>query len=116
MLGATYSDLNRRAKMQETLFEILTKQYEISKVQEARDIPTVKVLDAPDVPEKKSFPPRLLIMVGGTLLAVVFAGAWVSADRTWRRVGADDPRKRFAIDVFATLRTRVWRRKRSAQL
>ena len=37
---------------------MLTQKYELAKVQEAKEIPTAKVLDFPKLPERKSFPPR----------------------------------------------------------
>ena len=58
LLGNTYYDLARRAKIDEAVFEVLTKQYELAKVQEAKEIPSIKVLDEPVVPETKSWPPR----------------------------------------------------------
>ena len=55
LLGVTYADLYRQTKVQEAVFETLTREYELSKVQEAKEIPTVKVLDPPDVPERNHF-------------------------------------------------------------
>ena len=69
LLGVTYADLYRKTKVQEAVFETLTQEYELAKVQEAKEIPTVKVLDPPNVPEKKSFPPRTLITLLGAALA-----------------------------------------------
>src|SRR5439155_1386233 len=69
LLGVTYADLYRRTRVQEAVFESLTKEYELAKVQEVKEIPTVKVLDSPNIPERKSFPPRLLIMFLGTVFA-----------------------------------------------
>src|SRR5260370_19196326 len=66
LLGVTYADLYRRTKVQEAVFETLTKEYELAKVQEVKEIPVVKVLDSPSIPDKKSFHPRLLIMLFGT--------------------------------------------------
>ena len=90
LLGAKYADYYRRAKIQETVFELLTEQYELAKVQEAKETPSVKVLDPGTVPEKKSFPPRLLIMFLGTFLAgslcvvwVVGAGSVLLASAAW---------------------------------
>jgi capsule polysaccharide export protein KpsE/RkpR len=57
-LGLTYSDLARKTRVEEVLWEALTKQYEAAKVQEAKEIPTVRVLDVADVPERKSSPIR----------------------------------------------------------
>ncbi len=64
-----WTDLYRRAKIQETVFELLTQQFEMAKIQEAKEIPTVKTLDAAAVPEKKVSPMRLLIMVIGALFS-----------------------------------------------
>ena len=54
ILGVTYSDLSRQLMMQENIYETLTKQYELAKVEEAKEIPPVKVLDEPEVAERKS--------------------------------------------------------------
>ena len=71
LLGVTYADLYRRLKVREAVYEVLTKQYELAKVQEAREIPTVKVLDQPTLPEKKAFPPRIVIVILGTILTIL---------------------------------------------
>jgi capsule polysaccharide export protein KpsE/RkpR len=107
LLGVTYADLYRRTRIQETVLETLTKEYEIAKVQEAKEIPTVKVLDNADVPDKKSFPPRLLIMVFGTTLALGCGAMCLFAKATWDQTDASDPRKMFAEDVFSTLADKV---------
>ena len=106
MLGAAYGDLYRRVKLQETVFDILTKQYEISKVEEAKEIPTVKVLDPADLAEKKSFPPRLLIMVAGMLFAIASAAVWVVAINFWRELDEHNPEKLFVLEVLSTFRPR----------
>ena len=50
--------LSRDAKIKEMLFELLTKEYEIAKIEEAKSMPTIQVLDKADVPEKKCKPKR----------------------------------------------------------
>ena len=60
LLGVAYADLYRKTKIEELVVETLTQEYELAKVQEAKEIPTVKVLDSPDFPDKKSFPPAAL--------------------------------------------------------
>jgi len=57
-LGLAYARLMRDLKIQETIFEMLKKQYEQAKIQEMRDTPTVQVLDVAGVPEIKSRPRR----------------------------------------------------------
>ena len=67
----------RELKVQETLYALLTSQYEQAKITEARDTPTVQVLDAP-VPADKNIKPRVFFNtavagVAGLGLAIVFA-------------------------------------------
>jgi len=107
LLGVTYADLYRKTKIQEAVLETLTKQYEMAKVQEVKEIPTVKVLDAAHVPDKRSFPPRLLIVFLGTTFALAAATAWVFAKTRWDETEVSDERKVFAQEVFATLATHL---------
>ena len=106
LLGVTYYDLYRRTKIQEAVYEILTKQYELAKVQEAKEIPTVKVLDPPDVPEKKSSPPRLLIIVFTGLLTFVFAVAWIGLADLWAGMPDYHSGKVIARDIWGSIRGR----------
>jgi capsule polysaccharide export protein KpsE/RkpR len=107
LLGVTYADLYRRTRVQEAVFETLTKEYEMAKVQEAKEIPTVKVLDAPNVPDRKSFPPRLLIMFLGTVCAFACATVWLLARTAWDKTDAHDARKLFAQEVFTDLKAQL---------
>jgi capsule polysaccharide export protein KpsE/RkpR len=107
LLGVTYADLYRRAKIQEAVLETLTKEYEMAKVQEAKEIPTVKVLDVANVPDKRSFPPRLGIIFLGTVFALAIASFSVFGTKAWQETDANDPRKEFAKEVFSTIAARV---------
>ncbi len=100
ILGNTYYDLARRAKIDEAIYEILTKEYELAKVEEAKEIPSIKVLDAPTVPESRSWPPRLFIVIFGTLVSMAVACLWVLAEAGYRSLDADDPRRRIASQLF----------------
>jgi uncharacterized protein involved in exopolysaccharide biosynthesis len=103
ILGVTYADLYRRTRIQEVVYETLTQQYELAKVQEAKETPSVKVLDASAVPERKSFPPRLLIMFLSTFFAVAGGVVCVLGRKRWEEANADDPGKALASDVFRTM-------------
>ena len=102
LLGVKYADLYRQVKIQETVYELLTQQYEMAKVQEAKEIPSVKTLDPARVPERKSFPPRLLIILSGICLAIVIAVVWVLGSIRWDRLDAQDPRKAFFREIAGT--------------
>lgn len=104
VLGVTYADLLRRTKVEEAVFETLTKQDELAKVQEAKDIPSVKVLDPPMVPQRKSYPPRSLIMALGMVLAVIFCATWILGRSAWEAVDHNDPRKVMALEVWSDVR------------
>lgn len=104
VLGVTYADLYRRTRVQEGVFETLTQEYELAKVGEAKETPSVKVLDAPDLPEKKSFPPRLLIIFLGVLLSLTCGMAWLLGYEAWRATDSADIRKVFATEVWSDLR------------
>lgn len=94
LLGATYSQLYQRVKIEEAVFEALSKQYEVAKVEEAEEIPAVKVLDPPNYPEKKSFPPRTLIVLLGTFLAWLLSAVWVVGAYLWEQTESGHPLKR----------------------
>src|SRR5712664_2536918 len=109
MLGVTYADLYRQTKIEETVFELLTQQYELAKVREAKEIPSVKVLDAAVVPTKVSFPNRPIFIIAGTIFAILAVCAWLFAKRSWQAVDPQDPGKQFAEEVVSTLRLEVAR-------
>jgi uncharacterized protein involved in exopolysaccharide biosynthesis len=104
MLGVPYADLYRKTKVQEAVFETLTQEYELAKVQEAKEIPTVKVLDTPNLPERKSFPPRTLITLLGAMLSLACGVAWVLGHTMWEQTSPTDPGKVLAQEVFDTVK------------
>jgi capsule polysaccharide export protein KpsE/RkpR len=100
LLGVQWADLYRRMKIQETVYELLNQQYELARIQEAKEIPTVNVVDQPNVPEKKSFPPRLVIIALLTLLALLGAAGCIIGAARWESVDAADRRKVFALNMW----------------
>ena len=104
ILGVQYADLLRNTKVQEAVFEALTQEYELAKVAEAKEIPSVKVLDPPNVAERKAFPPRRMITIFGGLLIFAAGAAWVIAKQRWERTDPRDLRKSFVLKVSNELR------------
>jgi capsule polysaccharide export protein KpsE/RkpR len=107
LLGVTYFDLYRRNKILEVVYETLTQQYELSKVEEAKELPSVKVLDAAIVPERKSFPPRLLLAAMCGFLALAGAILSIFARLRWERVDSADPGKVLAREIFASFNSKM---------
>lgn len=107
VLGVTYYDLYRNVKIQEAVYETLTSQYEMAKVEEVRDTPSVKVLDSAVVPETKSFPPRFLVILLCAVLASLGAISWVLAHARWQRTDPSDPGKVLAQEVFESVNAKM---------
>jgi uncharacterized protein involved in exopolysaccharide biosynthesis len=68
-LGLEYARRVRDVKVQEAVFEQITKQYEVAKLNEAKDSSTIQVLDSAVVPVQKSKPARSLIILLATFSA-----------------------------------------------
>lgn len=68
-----YMDAIRSVKYQEAVWEILAKQFEMAKLDEAKDFPLIQVLDHATPPEKKSKPKRSVIVLLATLVAFFLA-------------------------------------------
>lgn len=74
--GAEYLNRFREFKYQETLFELLAKQYEAARLDEAREGANIQVVDVALPPERKSRPKKALIavstMLAGGMLLVLY--------------------------------------------
>lgn len=105
-LAVRYTDLYRRVKVEETIFELLTQQFEMARIDEAKDIPVVRVIDPPGIPEKKSFPPRVILSVVLTLLALAATSAFLLLRERWAKLDNADPRKRLADAVTESISRR----------
>lgn len=81
-----YLDAVRDFKYQEAIWEILAKQFEVSKLDESKDFPLVQVLDKAIPPEKKSKPKRSLVVVLATLVTFLFASIWAFISEAMQRV------------------------------
>lgn len=102
-LAVPYADLYREVQVQETVYGLLTRQYELARIQEAKDVPVVSVIDAPGIAEKKSFPPRTLIVLL-VPMATVIAAAFILLFRfQWMQIPAHDPRKVLAHRIGDTM-------------
>jgi uncharacterized protein involved in exopolysaccharide biosynthesis len=83
--GMEYLRRYRDLKYQETVFELLARQFEIAKLDEAREGSIIQVVDAAVPPDKKSSPHRLLIMIAGTILGFLVAVFWILLRKRWAR-------------------------------
>lgn len=106
-LAVPYADLYRSVQEQEILSQLLAQQYETARIEEAKDIPAVNIIDSPGLPEKKAFPPRLLLALLLTFLSFAAASSFLLVRHYWISRSPLDPRRQFAHDVASVLRRRL---------
>jgi capsule polysaccharide export protein KpsE/RkpR len=114
VLGYTYYDLYREAKIRETVYEFLTQQYELAKVQEAKELPTVRVMDPAVKPERKSAPKRSVIVLLSVCGALIMAVLFVLGRNSWEQRPSDDSLRQLGAEVAnESRRFTGWFRKKS---
>ena len=75
--GLEYIRKYRDVKYHETLYEALAKQYEAARLDEAKSAPLVQIIDNAVVPDRKSWPPRTLLVVIASGLAGLATSFWI---------------------------------------
>jgi capsule polysaccharide export protein KpsE/RkpR len=74
----------RDVRYQETLFEFMVRQYEMARVDEAKQGQMIQVVDAALVPERRSWPPRTVLTLLAFILAGIIASSWVILQAAFR--------------------------------
>jgi len=77
--GLEYIRRYRDVKYHEALYEILAKQYEAARLDEAKAGAVVQIIDKAVVPERKSWPPRMILILATTGFAAFAASFWLLA-------------------------------------
>jgi tyrosine-protein kinase Etk/Wzc len=86
-VGLEFIRKYRDVKYYETLFELLAKQYEIARIDEAKDATLIQVLDVAVPPDRKSRPKRALIILLASLVAAILAVFAAFTFELWGRFG-----------------------------
>jgi capsule polysaccharide export protein KpsE/RkpR len=86
-----YVRARRELKLQEMLLEGMLRQYEIAKLDEAKEGPVLQQVDVAQVPDYKSKPSRALFILVSTLVAFLLVSTWVVLRRYLAASPADDP-------------------------
>lgn len=71
--GLEYVRKLRDVKYYETIFQILARQFEVAKLDEAKEGAVIQVVDPATVPERRSFPKRSLIVIVATAAGLFLA-------------------------------------------
>jgi tyrosine-protein kinase Etk/Wzc len=76
----------RDVKYYQMLYELLAKQYELARLDEAKDAATIQVLDKAVEPERKFKPKRAIIVIVSTMLAFAAAIGWAFLIETRKKM------------------------------
>jgi tyrosine-protein kinase Etk/Wzc len=104
--------LTRRVMVEEKVHALLIEEYEKSSIEEARDTPTVQVLDRADVPELKSRPKRAMITLIGGVAGVAWSSFLAIFVTVWREDSGRGSSLRRVIQPVLSDFGRPFRRKR----
>ncbi|KQV99730.1 Wzz/FepE/Etk N-terminal domain-containing protein [Rhizobacter sp. Root1221] len=106
--GLEYVRAYREMKFQETLLASMLRQFEVAKLDEAKDAPALQQVDVALPPDRKSKPGRAVIVLASTFAALLLSSLWV----IWRRYGQlareHDPERAKALDGLRS----AWRLRR----
>jgi tyrosine-protein kinase Etk/Wzc len=87
--GIEYLQRTRELRYHEALYELLARQYEAARLEEAKSPPVIQVVDNAIVPDKKSGPPRTLLVMIATLFATIFLCGGVLLRDRWRVITSE---------------------------
>jgi capsule polysaccharide export protein KpsE/RkpR len=107
-LGVRWANLYRSVRIHETVFDLLSEEYETARIEEVKSIPSVSVIDFPGLPERKSGPHRMLIVMSSTMLSVVLTGIFLLARRSWLAMDGKDARRLLVARIFDDCENKPW--------
>ena len=83
--NSTYLTVYREFKYHEALFELFSRQFELARVDEAREGAMVQVVDAARPPERRARPKRTQLVLTPSSVAIVLLTLFVLVQRAWHR-------------------------------
>lgn len=93
VLGTTYLDFSRQLATEDEAYKVLTQRYELAKVQEVEELPTIMVLVQPEVAERRTSPRRTIIVILGMLFSLFAGIGWIITSRIWTTIDESHPAK-----------------------
>jgi uncharacterized protein involved in exopolysaccharide biosynthesis len=87
--GMEYIRKERDVKYYETIFDILARQYEVAKLDEAKEGALIQVVDPAIPPDRRSFPKRGLIVIGATVAGFMLGVFLALLQAVFQRLKAD---------------------------
>ena len=99
--GVEYIRKLRDVKYFETIFDLVARQYEIAKVDEARQGATVQVVDRAIVPDRRSSPKRTLIVLGAAVFGLFLGVVWAFSREGLTRL-SKNPAEQHRLELLKT--------------
>ena len=81
-------------KYHQLLFDLLARQYEAARMDEAKSAPVIQVVDPALVPDRKAAPFRALWALSGAAIGFFLTVAWVLGSHIYQRMAADEEQGR----------------------
>ena len=114
--GLEFVRLYREIKLQEIILEFLLPQYEQAKIQEAKDTPTIQLIDEAVLPIRKAKPKRALIVILSVLFALIFSVFYAMFSERMRNIrlegGEDFEKYEWARNQLREDIDRIFRKKK----
>lgn len=105
-VGTEYMRKLRDLKFNETLYELLTKQYEAARLDEARDAVVIQVIDKAIPPDKRAKPKRTLMVIIATFTGF-FISVFTAFFMEYKERASNDPENKERLETlkrFASLK------------
>jgi capsule polysaccharide export protein KpsE/RkpR len=99
VLSVTFDDLFQRVGINEGILEALVNEYQLATIEGAKQVSNLKVLDEAKSSERRFGPPRLLIILSGTLLSFCVSVLWLLGTKTWMNMDSKDSRKMLPVEI-----------------
>jgi tyrosine-protein kinase Etk/Wzc len=92
----------RDVKYYQVIFDLLARQYEAAKLDEAREGAGVQVIDRATVPELRSSPKIILIVIAGAILGMFLSIVWAFAREGMQRL-SQNPEEQSRLETLRIL-------------
>jgi tyrosine-protein kinase Etk/Wzc len=111
----------RAVEVQTAVYTLLVQEYETAKIAEARDTPTIRILDPAEPPERRSFPKRKRLVVFAGIFAFLVSCGLAFTLEFIERVSEKEPEEsdwRWMLDELRGDLSRImpWRRRRAHRI
>lgn len=104
--GLEYLRADHELRYQQALYDMLLRQYDAARLDEAKDAVVIQVVESAIPPDRRSTPQRLLILLGSFIIGI-FAGCTLALLDRWLDVMRSDPESALMLrDLRASINIR----------